>query len=166
MASEQEINKRLRSLHQDFDFLLDNNVISTELYDNLVQQIPRRITLNNSSNANLTKLGYNAVKSAGAGATATAPAPSNPASPQPSVTTLASQLQSTTLTPTSEKSQPVPPPDTSPPPPQAPPPAYGLAQAEALYDYSSNDEGDLPLIAGQRITILEYGNPPTRFKLM
>jgi|SRR5579862_8584130 len=43
MASEQEINKRLRSLHQDFDFLLDNNVISTELYDNLVQQIPRRI---------------------------------------------------------------------------------------------------------------------------
>jgi len=45
MASEQEINKRLRSLHQDFDFLLDNNVISTELYDNLVQQIPRRIAV-------------------------------------------------------------------------------------------------------------------------
>lgn len=42
MASEKEINQRLRSLHQDFDFLLDNNVISTELYDQLTQQIPRR----------------------------------------------------------------------------------------------------------------------------
>ena len=42
MASEAEINQRLRSLHQDFDFLLDSNVISTELYDDLVQQIPRR----------------------------------------------------------------------------------------------------------------------------
>ena len=42
MASEQDINKRLRSLHQDFDFLLDNNVISTDLYDQLVERIPRR----------------------------------------------------------------------------------------------------------------------------
>src|SRR5271167_3006628 len=42
MASEQEINKRLRSLHQDFDFLLDNNVISEELYDDLTRGIPRR----------------------------------------------------------------------------------------------------------------------------
>jgi hypothetical protein len=42
MASEQDINKRLRSLHQDFDFLLDNNVISADLYDELVQRIPRR----------------------------------------------------------------------------------------------------------------------------
>lgn len=41
MASEQDINKRLRSLHQDFDFLLDNNVISTDLYDQLVEKIPR-----------------------------------------------------------------------------------------------------------------------------
>ena len=45
MASEKEINQRLRSLHKDFDFLLDNNVISTELYDELTQQIPRRNTL-------------------------------------------------------------------------------------------------------------------------
>jgi hypothetical protein len=42
MASDQEINKRLRSLHQDFDFLLDNNIISTQLYDDLVAKIPRR----------------------------------------------------------------------------------------------------------------------------
>jgi len=41
MATEQEINACLRSLHKDFDFLLDNNVISTELYDQLVQKIPR-----------------------------------------------------------------------------------------------------------------------------
>jgi hypothetical protein len=40
--SEQEINQRLRSLHNDFDFLLDANVISTELYDELTQKIPRR----------------------------------------------------------------------------------------------------------------------------
>jgi len=42
MASEKEINQRLRSLHQDFDFLLDNNIISTDLYDDLTSQIPRR----------------------------------------------------------------------------------------------------------------------------
>ena len=42
MASEQEINRRLRSLHQDFDFLLDNNIISAQLYDDLVAKIPRR----------------------------------------------------------------------------------------------------------------------------
>jgi len=41
-ASELEINKTLRRLHLDFDFLLDNQVISTELYDNLVEKIPRR----------------------------------------------------------------------------------------------------------------------------
>jgi hypothetical protein len=41
MASDQEINKHLRSLHQDFDFLLDNNIISTQLYDDLVAKIPR-----------------------------------------------------------------------------------------------------------------------------
>jgi hypothetical protein len=41
-ATEQEINKRLRTLHQDFDFLLDNNVISSDLYDQLVEKIPRR----------------------------------------------------------------------------------------------------------------------------
>lgn len=43
MASEQEINLRLRSLHKDFDFLLDHNVVSTELYDELVSRIPRRM---------------------------------------------------------------------------------------------------------------------------
>jgi hypothetical protein len=39
----------------------------------------------------------------------------------------------------------------------SPPPSYGLAQAEVLYDYKSNDDGDLNILAGQRITILEYG---------
>ena len=44
-----------------------------------------------------------------------------------------------------------------PPNPVSPPPTYGLAQVEVLYDYRSNDEGDLNLIAGQRVTVLEYG---------
>ena len=47
------------------------------------------------------------------------------------------------------------PPLANPTPP--PPPPYGLGQAEVLYDYRSNDEGDLNMTAGQRITILEYG---------
>ena len=55
-----------------------------------------------------------------------------------------------------------PPPPAAPVPPNpTPPPAYGLAQAEALYDYHSNDEGDLTIIAGQRVTILEYVNNGT-----
>jgi hypothetical protein len=45
-----------------------------------------------------------------------------------------------------------------------PPPAYGLAQAEALYNYSSTDEGDLPLQAGEMVTILEYVNNGTLFR--
>jgi hypothetical protein len=42
MASEKEINQTLRSLHKEFDLLLDSNVISTELYDELTSKIPRR----------------------------------------------------------------------------------------------------------------------------
>jgi hypothetical protein len=41
-VTDQEINKRLRTLHQDFDFFLDNNVISSDLYDELIEKIPRR----------------------------------------------------------------------------------------------------------------------------
>lgn len=41
-ASKEEINQTLRRLHSDFDFLLDNNVISSDLYDQLVEKIPRR----------------------------------------------------------------------------------------------------------------------------
>jgi len=44
-ASKEEINQTLRRLHSDFDFLLDNNVISSDLYDQLVEKIPRRMDL-------------------------------------------------------------------------------------------------------------------------
>ena len=43
------------------------------------------------------------------------------------------------------------------PVPTSPPPSYGLDQAEVLYNYTSDDEGDLNIVSGQRITILEYG---------
>lgn len=40
-----------------------------------------------------------------------------------------------------------------------PPPAYrGIAQAEALYDYSGSDESDLPFRVGDKILIMEYVN--------
>lgn len=42
-ASKEEINQTLRRLHSDFDLLLDNNVISSDLYDQLVEKIPRRM---------------------------------------------------------------------------------------------------------------------------
>jgi len=138
MASDQEINQRLRSLHQNFDFLLDNNVISTELYDSLTQQIPRRW------NTNAAKVVPTAVPVSATSVTAS--------SPPPSVNALTATMSNTSIS--SHKSPPPPPPvrqDTS------PPPSYGLAQAEVLYDYKSNDEGDLNIFAGQRITILEYG---------
>jgi hypothetical protein len=150
MASEQEINQRLRTLHQDFDFLLDNNVISAQLYDDLCKQIPRRNTPLYS--LSLTSGYIPSLNNTGSTVPAAVPVPP-PAAPSPppsSVTTLASQLHRTSISPGAKKSPPPPPTPSSPPP-------YGLAQAEALYDYSSNDEGDLSLIAGQRITILEYG---------
>ena len=56
------------------------------------------------------------------------------------------------VSPRDERSPPAPPPN-----PTSPPPSYGLAQAEALYDYRSMDEGDLNFTAGQRITIFEFG---------
>ena len=90
-------------------------------------------------------------------ATADAPVPaSSTSSPPPvSVTGLASQMNAASISPSPREKSPPPPP---PAPVNEPPPAYGLAQAEVLYDYHSNDEGDLPLSAGQRITILEYVN--------
>lgn len=83
-------------------------------------------------------------------------APSRSSPPPASVTSLTSQMNAASISPA---------PVTSPPPPApvnpTPPPAYGLAQAEALYDYRSNDEGDLNITAGERITILEYVNNGT-----
>jgi hypothetical protein len=140
--SEQEINQRLRSLHNDFDFLLDANVISTEFYDELTQKIPRR-----KGPWHLLTGGYNKMSSTRRSST---PVVAAPVADVPSLTT---QFEQTLISPAPVvKSPPPPPTPTSPPPP-----VYGLAQAEALYTYNTHDEGDLPLVAGQRITILEYG---------
>ncbi|OLL24241.1 [PSI+] inducibility protein 3, partial [Neolecta irregularis DAH-3] len=39
------------------------------------------------------------------------------------------------------------------------PPAYaGIAQAEAMYAYTATDQGDLALVPGDKITIIEYIN--------
>ena len=149
MASEQEINKRLRSLHQDFDFLLDNNVISTDLYDQLVERIPRRIPP--STEVVLTLGWKNDIAAA-----VPAPAPSTASPPPASVTALTTRMNAASVSPEPVKSPVAPTP--APPPVNGSPPIYGLAQAEALYDYRSNDEGDLNISAGQRITILEYVN--------
>lgn len=158
MASDQEINKRLRSLHQDFDFLLDNNIISAHLYDDLVAKIPRRkLPPPNKSRRHETKADFGgcpATRQGSVASTTTAPAaaPSAPASPRSSVSAITSQLNATSLVPAAA---------TSPPPPPTPssePPSYGVAQAEVLYDYTSTDDGDLQIRTGQRITILEYVN--------
>jgi hypothetical protein len=110
--------------------------------------------------SNLLTVGYYAAaKTPSAAPVATSPTPVSPA--PDSVSTLASRLDSTSISSQggvkSRRRR-----RRRPPPLHAasPPPAYGLAQAEALYNYSSTDEGDLPLVAGQRITILEYGATP------
>jgi len=151
MASDQDINKRLRSLHQEFDYLLDNNVITTELYDELCQRIPRR---KSPPLKILLTSGYNSSTAAAAKAPPTVAVPINaPSSPPASVTSLASQMNATGISDNARS----PPPPPPPPAPTSPPP-YGLAQAEALYDYTSTDEGDLKIHAGEKITILEYVN--------
>ena len=73
------------------------------------------------------------------------------------MTALATQMHAASISPAPHEKTPPPAPE----PVNEPPPAYGLAEAEALYDYHSNDEGDLPISAGQRITILEYVNNGT-----
>lgn len=106
-------------------------------------------------------IGYSAnpAKAASVVVPAAQPAPAPSAtSPRNSVSSLTSQFNNTALAPvrsnTSVKSPPPPPTPASPPPPP-----YGLAQAEVLYDYNSQDEGDLNIRVGQKITILEYGTP-------
>jgi len=131
-ASKEEINQTLRRLHSDFDLLLDNNVISSDLYDQLVEKIPRRY-------------------GGRVATTVTYPEPTQSPAPTSAVSDLSSQLHRTSIS--SNTSPPPKTPERSP----APPP-YGLAQAEVLYNYSSNDEGDLNLVQGQRISILEYVN--------
>ena len=86
----------------------------------------------------------------------------SPVVPPSSTSTTAAADFSTQLQRTSISSA-----KTSPPPLKtpserspAPPPPYGLAQAEVLYNYHSQDEGDLNLVAGQRITIVEFGMDP------
>ena len=79
-------------------------------------------------------------------------------SPPPSVAALTSSMSNTSISGRRGANKSPPPQVTPPPPPPPPPPpSYGLGQAEVLYDYKANDEGDLNIYAGQRITILEYG---------
>jgi hypothetical protein len=119
----------------------------------------------NNHNRELSNLGIgysaNSTKAASVvvPAAQTAPVPSVK-SPRNSVSSLASQFNNTSLAPArsnSIKSPPAPPTPASPPPP-----AYGLAEAEGLYDYNPQDEGDLRIRVGQRIAVLEYGIPLSR----
>jgi hypothetical protein len=142
--SEQDINKRLRSVHSDFDFLLDANVISSDLYDELTQKIPRRLS------PFFANQGWT-------GKSASTTAPTSPAAAPADVAPLTTQMSRTSVS--SGHKSPAPPPPTTPSASMSPPPpAYGLAQAEALYNYAGADEGDLPLHGGDRIIILEYVN--------
>jgi hypothetical protein len=86
--------------------------------------------------------------------TVTNPEPVQSPAPTSAVSDLSSQLHRTSISSNTSPSPKTPSRSPAPPP-------YGLAQADVLYNYNSNDEGDLNLVQGQRITILEYGKNST-----
>ncbi|CAK3949017.1 related to SH3 domain [Lecanosticta acicola] len=155
MSSAEEmhtamVNRSIRTIKAELEYLCDAQVITPQALNELLQAIPPQTALH-------APISVGALPSA-VGATNTPLPPTSPMNNMSLNNNAAPQTNGTH----NEKS------DFYQPPPQAPPPAYGapppaanwppLAQATALYAYTSADAGDLELQPNDHITVIEYMN--------
>ena len=160
MASPQEmqqamINRSIRTIKAELEYLCDASIISPATLSDLLSRVPPQTALH-------------APISVGAIPPPTQNAFSPVATPLPQMNNLSLHNTHTNGSLKGKSNgnyfSPPPPAAASPQPPayvHAPPPpqaSWSLCQAEALYQYSSTDEGDLDLQTGDRVGVTEYMN--------
>ncbi|KAF2726286.1 SH3-domain-containing protein [Polychaeton citri CBS 116435] len=153
------VNRSIRTIKAELEFLTDASVISPDTLNELLQRIPQQTALH-------APLSVGALPGATPGLHA-------PADPMANLnlnrnSSNSNQLPQTNgyandekrngfASPQNETAQAPPPPayNSTPPPAAAYPP---LAQATALYAYTSGDAGDLEFQPNDHITVIEYMN--------
>lgn len=135
------INRSIRTIKAELEFLTDASVISPQTLSELLSQIPAQTALH-------APISVGAVPSM-------APrigAPQPPTSPMQNLRMNEKQNNNYYQPPPAPS--PVPPPAYGAPPPSLPP----LAQATALYAYAGEDAGDLHLEPNDHVVVTEYMN--------
>lgn len=148
---QAQVNRSIRAIKAELEYLCDASVISPATLSDLLSRIPPQTALH-------APLSVGAIPPAAQNAgTVSSPPPSNPV-PAPLNLPLRNnnEKQNGSYYQAEPQQQQAPPPAYNSPPPQASWPP--LAQATALYAYTSTDAGDLELQPGDNITVTEYMN--------
>jgi LAS seventeen-binding protein 1/2 len=151
---QAQVNRSIRTIKAELEYLCDSSVISPETLSDLLSRIPAQTALH-------------APLSVGAVPPATQNVGTNIQPPTNNMQNLALNHTRTNSSinekqgnnyynPPQPSPSPQPPPAYNSPPPQAAWPP--LAQATALYTYTSADTGDLELQPNDHITVTEYMN--------
>ena len=151
---QAQVNRSIRTIKAELEYLCDSSVISPATLSDLLSRIPAQTALH-------------APLSVGAVPPATQNVGTNIQSPTNNMQNLALNHTRTNSSmnekqgnnfynPPQPSPSPQPPPAYNSPPPQADWPP--LAQATALYTYTSGDAGDLELQPNDHITVTEYMN--------
>lgn len=146
---QAQVNRSIRTIKAELEYLCDASIISPATLSDLLSRIPPQTAIH-------------APLSVGAVAPATqnagkisSPQPSNPVPAPLNLPLRNNEKQNGSYYQPEPQQQPPPPAYNSPPPQASWPP---LAQATALYAYTSTDAGDLELQPGDNITVTEYLN--------
>lgn len=127
--SVPSINRSLTTIRTELEFLVDSNVITEDLYDSLILSLPRKYK------ANMEPYGIDKLQSG--------ESQGNNESEVNKPVSLHEDMSKLNIAP--------PPPPSSERTPEPKP----VGNCEALYDYSSQEPGDLSLKKGDRIFIVE-----------
>ncbi|KAL5390084.1 hypothetical protein DPSP01_002138 [Paraphaeosphaeria sporulosa] len=129
------INRSLRAIKTELEFLVDSNVISQSQYDTMINQLP-------------------------ASANAARATPAAPAAQLSSLSINAPEPEKKSTNGVGYYSNNVSnaPPPAYPTPPAAPVGPPALCHATAMYQYNAQDAGDLALMPNDKIVVTEYMN--------
>ncbi|KAJ4295463.1 protein that induces appearance of [PIN+] prion when overproduced [Kalmusia sp. IMI 367209] len=129
------INRSLRAIKTELEFLVDSNVISQQQYDTIFNQLP-------------------------ASATSARALPAVPTQQMSSlsVNTPEPEKKTNGVGYYAQNNASNPPPPAYPTPPAAPVGPPALCHATAMYQYNAQDAGDLALMPNDKIVVTEYMN--------
>ena len=151
---QAQVNRSIRTIKAELEYLCDSSVITPSQLTDLLSRIPAQTALH-------APISVGAVPPATQNVGTNLPPPTNGVQnlnlgPARTNSTTNEKQGSNYFSPPQQPPSPQPPPAYNSPPPQAQWPP--LAQATALYTYTSADAGDLELQPNDHITVTEYMN--------